>query len=322
MAASLNRLATVIEDLGRKREAESLYKQALEIQAKKLGKDHPSYLNTLNNLASLQKDFGQYEEAESKLLEIIEIRRRVQGPEHKFTLGAITNLGNTYLAMERYEDAAEMFETSLPVKRRILGPQHPWTAIALVGLAKAYLKLGRDDEAMPFLRELLELNISVVERRDAKPVELNNVAWLLLTHEFEELRDPRRALELARRACEAEKTAGGESLSMFLDTLALAQHRTGDTTMAIATQQKAISLQPNADDSAAMEHMLKQLAEFEAALAGRQDQKVDATGNDDKGDESEASTAAKSSDEPDEAGDASSEPNAGKASQPNGPDKR
>ena len=156
-----------------------------------------------------------------------------------------------------------MFETSLPVKRRILGPQHPWTAIALVGLAKAYLKLGRDDEAMPFLRELLELNISVVERRDAKPVELNNVAWLLLTHEFEELRDPQRALGLAERACAAEESAGGSNLAGYLDTLALAQHLTGDTTAAVETQRRALSLMSGELDP----EMAERLAEFEAALA-------------------------------------------------------
>jgi hypothetical protein len=94
---------------------------------------------------------------------------------------------------------------------------------------------------------------------------LNDTAWDLLTFEYEELRDSRRALPLAERACLLEEANNGDRLWMYLDTLALAQHMTGDTAAAIETQKRAISLMPeNADPE-----MATRLANYEAELAGK-----------------------------------------------------
>jgi hypothetical protein len=55
----------------------------------------------------------------------------------------------------------------------------------------------------------------------------------------------------------------------FLNTLALAYHRTGDTRQAIETQKKAIALLPDAG-ARARPRFEQQLAEFEAALGDRE----------------------------------------------------
>jgi tetratricopeptide (TPR) repeat protein len=168
-----------------------------------------------------------------------------------------------YNEMGRYEDAVAMFETSLPIKRRVLGMRHSWTGYAMNGLATAYEALGRRDVALPLRRERLVLQTAVAEAPDADAQTLNNAAWTLLTHEIEELHEPARALAYAQRACAFEEGASGESLWLYLDTLALAQHMTGDTAAAIETQKRAISLMPDAN---ADPEMTKRLAEYEAAL--------------------------------------------------------
>ena len=66
----------------------------------------------------------------------------------------------------------------------------------------------------------------------------------------------------ATRACVLEEAAGGENLCASLDTLALAQHMTGDTAAAAATQQRALDLMPDGADP----EMADRLAEYEAAL--------------------------------------------------------
>ncbi|MCB9846086.1 MAG: tetratricopeptide repeat protein [Phycisphaeraceae bacterium] len=131
-------------------------------------------------------------------------------------------------------------------------------------LADAYLALGRREEAVPLYRELLGLQTAEADKPDASDFALNEAAWFLLTHEIEELRDPARALGYAERACALEEAANGASLWQYLDTLALAQHATGDTAAAIDTQRRAISLMstPDADPE-----MHDRLAEYEAALA-------------------------------------------------------
>jgi len=81
---------------------------------------------------------------------------------------------------------------------------------------------------------------------------LNNLAWLLLTSEDQQILDPPRALSLAR---EASILHPGPHI---LDTLALAYWMNGFPERAILTEQKAISKRPPN-----LDHYKKQLRKFQ-----------------------------------------------------------
>ncbi len=81
-------------------------------------------------------------------------------------------------------------------------------------------------------------------------------------------------MTLAERACAAEEAAGGGNLWVYLDTLALAQHRTGDTAAAITTQKRAITLIPEGVNDATREELETSLRTYEAALAEAGDSAV------------------------------------------------
>ncbi len=221
----------------------------------------------MHNLPIVYAGLGRHAEAETVGLKLLELERRVLGEEAEGTLGTMTNLGHLYDATGRYQDAVRMYETSLPIKLRVLGPQHPWTQAAMKGLAGAYMHLGRRDEAVSLLREIAQLSAAALDKPDAGAQALNEGAWTLLTHELEELRDPAKALGYARRACAFEETSKGGWLWGYLDTLALAQYRTGDTAAAVQTERRAISLMPPAQ---ADPEMPQRLAEYEAALRSAQ----------------------------------------------------
>lgn len=70
------------------------------------------------------------------------------------------------------------------------------------------------------------------------PELLNNLAWLLLTAEDPQLRDPQRALILARSAVVATP------LGSFLDTLALAYWANGAVEEAVAAEEEAALADP------------------------------------------------------------------------------
>ena len=256
---SMHNLALLYFDQGRHDEAERRSVKTLKIKKRVLGEEHPSTLNSMHNLALLYDAQGRYDEAEPLSVKTLEIKKRVLGEEHPSTLASITDLGNLYLLMKRFDDARAMFERSPPIKRRVLGIRHPWTRSALMGLAQAYDGLDRGDDALPLWRERQEFQLAQVENPDAAALVLNDTAWDLLTNEHAELRNATRALPLARRA--VGKSGGVDP--NFLDTLALAQHLTGDTPAAIETEKKALSLlppgAPRGDYEAA-------LARFEAAL--------------------------------------------------------
>jgi Zn-dependent protease with chaperone function len=88
------------------------------------------------------------------------------------------------------------------------------------------------------------------------PTILNNLAWLLVTAKDGALRDPPRALRLARKAIALQKAP------FIWDTLAEALYVNGRLQEAIAAEQKALAMNPQDRQSYA-----KQLKKFEAALA-------------------------------------------------------
>jgi tetratricopeptide (TPR) repeat protein len=172
------------------------------------------------------------------------------------------DLGLLYNSMGRYEDAAALLEISLPIKRRVLGLQHTWTLSAMSDLVDAYLGLGRGDDALPLQREVLSLELVSADSESTSANELNSAAWTLLTFVDENLRDPERALGYSQRAVAMEEESGGTLSWAFLDTLALAQHKTGNTTGAIETQRRALALMP----AGASPEVAQHLAEYEATL--------------------------------------------------------
>ncbi len=66
----------------------------------------------------------------------------------------------------------------------------------------------------------------------------NNLAWLLATSPQDEVRNPERAVELARKACERP----GEPDCGLLDTLAAAYAANGQFAEAVQQQTKALEL--------------------------------------------------------------------------------
>ena len=96
------------------------------------------------------------------------------------------------------------------------------------------------------------------------PESLNTCAWFLLAVEPTRAQDHNAALRAAQRACDAERHQRGGQLWSYLDTLALAQHRTGRSAEAVITQREANSLVPATGEPYRAE-MLGRLAEYEAA---------------------------------------------------------
>ena len=59
-----------------------MYKEALVIDKKVSGEEHPSVATSLNNLGILYKNQGKYDEAEKMYKEALAIHKKVSGEEH------------------------------------------------------------------------------------------------------------------------------------------------------------------------------------------------------------------------------------------------
>ena len=78
----LNNVGIALHYGGKYKEAEPLYKRALEIREKALGPDHPDTATCLNNLALLYRDQGKYEKAEPLYKRALEILKKALGKNH------------------------------------------------------------------------------------------------------------------------------------------------------------------------------------------------------------------------------------------------
>ena len=67
---------------------------------------------------------------------------------------------------------------------------------------------------------------------------MNNLAWLVATHNNTDFYDPKRAIDLAERACELTKYQEPS----LLDTLAAAYAAAGNFAQAVRTAEKAVEL--------------------------------------------------------------------------------
>jgi len=121
----MSNLASVLERQNRYDEAERLYREALEIQERVFGREHPDTLFSMNGLGALFMTIGQYDRAALLFRETLRIRRRVLGDDHPETLNSKRNLAALYEEQGRYDDAESLFREVVDDRRRILAADHP-----------------------------------------------------------------------------------------------------------------------------------------------------------------------------------------------------
>lgn len=106
--STLNNLANTTNLLGNNAEAEVLYREAIELGQRILGKDHPNVLRYVASLASVLKFLDRNEEAEPLMRQVLESRRRVLGELHPSTLRSEQALGRLLVDVGRVEEAEPM----------------------------------------------------------------------------------------------------------------------------------------------------------------------------------------------------------------------
>jgi tetratricopeptide (TPR) repeat protein len=100
---------------GRGAEAEPIYKRALVIAEKGLGRDHPDVAVRVSNLASLYKDQGRYAEAEPLMKHALAVDEKALGPDHTYVGTDLNNLAELYFAQSDWQRAADLWWVSTNV---------------------------------------------------------------------------------------------------------------------------------------------------------------------------------------------------------------
>jgi tetratricopeptide (TPR) repeat protein len=174
-------------------------------------------------------------------------------PSAQFCLGVgLEQEGRLSEAMVHYRIQAALSPLDYRVHyslARVFGKQGRWAEVigeynaaadlganpddyaAHLNLADALTHRGREQEAVSHLNEALRIKPDSTEA-------MNNLAWTLATSPDTNVRDGKRAVELAERAC----TLTDFKQTIFVGTLAAAYAETGRFDDAIATAKKACAL--------------------------------------------------------------------------------
>jgi tetratricopeptide (TPR) repeat protein len=132
----LDNLANLYRAMGRYAEAEKLAIQALEIQVKAVGRDHPMVANSLNNLAEIQSSLGRNREAEVTFRRALAIERKTLGPDDLVLSKTLSDLGYVYYTLGRYVEAEPFFRRAVAIREKASGNQgfsgHPYARSSVV----------------------------------------------------------------------------------------------------------------------------------------------------------------------------------------------
>lgn len=191
----------------------------------------PGASQTLRNWAALVAASDKVDEVLPELE-----RQHRQSPEDT---AALLRLAMIYGAKKQFEKAIDAYSNTL---------QHePTNWFAYQGRADTYLSIGKQAEALADYDQALKLdpNNSGV---------LNNLAWLLATSPDEKLRDGKRAIDLALKACAVTDYKQAHILS----TLAAAYAETGDFETARKWSGKAVEI----SDKDMKEQLSKELESY------------------------------------------------------------
>ena len=242
---AMSNLSVSYATVGEKDKALRLNEEALAILKAKFGPDNPATLRSMNNLAGLYSGFGRHDKALKLGQETVARMKDRLGPKHRSTLTTMDTLAMIYHNRGQFDEAVKLYEVTLPLMKEVLGPDHNVTLDCMMGLANSYAALSRHSEELKVREETVVLRQAKLSL--GHPDTLNSVNYLagfLAMCPDPKFRDPKRAVELAKKSVEL-----GPRSEWSWQVLGWARFRTGDWKDSITALEKSIELRKDGGDS-------------------------------------------------------------------------
>ena len=151
-ARLMSQLGLFLKTKALHREAEPLYRRALDIDEASFGPDHPDVAIDLNNLALLLQDTNRLGEAEPLMRRALAIDEASLGSDHPDVARDLNNLAALLQATNRLGEAEPLMRRALDIDEASLGSDHPEVATDLNNLARLLQETDRLREAEPLMR--------------------------------------------------------------------------------------------------------------------------------------------------------------------------
>ena len=163
VAAILNMVASANYRLGKKLEAEKLFREVLTIDERVLGKDHPANALKKNSIARIVVEQRNFQEAAALLAESEQILTKQLSPDHDDFAFVYSNIALAKRGLDDDVAAESYLLKMLPIARK---HKHRTLGLALTDLAEIECRLGRPAQGLARLDEALAL---AFEMKPAEP---------------------------------------------------------------------------------------------------------------------------------------------------------
>jgi tetratricopeptide (TPR) repeat protein len=151
-------IGRVYLDLGQCAKAEAMYREALALQKKRLGREHPEVARSLSNVGWAVSAQRKFAEAETLFREALAMKRKLFGGEDASIANSLNNLANVLQDQGKLGEAEALRREALAMEKKLLGSQHPRVAETLADLVRTLLLEDKFTEAETPARDCLALH--------------------------------------------------------------------------------------------------------------------------------------------------------------------
>jgi len=166
LAVILDGAANYLLGRGAFGDAESLFKETVDIGRRVLGPEHVDVGRWLNNSGNLYLNSGRYEEAKEKYFESISIGVKTLGRDDPSVATRLSNLAYAFMKTGQYAEAEAYYREAIETSVKAYGRHDQRVASRLHKLAMLYHETGRQAEAETLYREAIAIGEAKLGRDD------------------------------------------------------------------------------------------------------------------------------------------------------------
>mmetsp|Transcript_57536 Transcript_57536/g.64247 ORF Transcript_57536/g.64247 Transcript_57536/m.64247 type:complete len:1638 (+) Transcript_57536:307-5220(+) len=221
VAATLFHIGIVNSELCNYDDAMTNLRDALDIQTKLLGTEHPATFRTRREIGNLYAVYeSELEAAFDEYNDIIEAQKRIHGEKHPYVAETLHSIGCAQARKGDLSDALRSLEDCYNMRLQFIGMDHPQQATTLHEIAKIQLKRGRLKKAIHIIDAALNIRVESLSEQHI------DVALAMTT----------------KASCLVARGDFADANKLFIETLSIAKSAVGGMHPSVAWIQVQIGV--------------------------------------------------------------------------------
>ncbi|MEM7626325.1 MAG: tetratricopeptide repeat protein [Planctomycetota bacterium] len=177
---TLNRLGLALKNMAHFDRAIAMYHQALDIDRRVFGNDHPNVAVSVNNIGGVLKARGDLDGALEAFRDAERIDRAAFGDDHPNVAIRVNNIGSVLKARGDLDEALEAYRGAERIDREALGNDHPNVAVSVNNIGSVLEARGDLDGALEAFRDAERIDrVAFGNDHPKVAIRVNNIGSVL-----------------------------------------------------------------------------------------------------------------------------------------------